>query len=103
MTKNNLNNSNAMETKTYTKEELVRFVDHLGHNSGGEIEVTGLNGGEDFSIMIAQTEWHDSPVCLVGGYGGTVVVIDRDDVETRLAAILDDFFDNDSIFTILER
>lgn len=91
-----------MDAKTYTKEELVRFVDHLGYNSGGEIEVTGCNGGEDFSIMIAQTEWHDSPVCLVGGYGGTVVAIDRDDVKTRFAAVLDDFFDNGSTFTILE-
>lgn len=91
-----------MEQERITLEKLVEQVDNMGSQGGGEIEVTGLNGEEDFSIMIAQTEWHDSPVCLVGGYGGTVVAIDRDDVKTRLAAVLDDFFDNGSTFTILK-
>ena len=89
-----------MEQKTLTLQELVRRVHDMGYNGGGEIEVTGMNNDEEFAIIIAQTEWHGSPVCLVGGYGGTVVAINRDDVKTRLDTVLDDFFDKESTFTV---
>ena len=44
-----------MDQKTYTKDELVALIDRIGCNSGGEFEVTGLNGGESHSVMVAQT------------------------------------------------
>lgn len=89
-----------MEQKKYTKEELVALIDKIGYNSGGEIEVTGLNGGESFSIMVAQTEWFDTPVCLMGGYGNPVTAIDRDEVAEKLPGVLNDYFDKDSTFTV---
>lgn len=88
--------------KIYTKEEFVALIDRIGCNSGGEIEVTGLNGGENFSIIVAQTEWYDTPVCFVGGYGNSVVAIDCDEVAGKLPAVLDDYFDKDSVFTVKE-
>lgn len=57
------------QQKIYAKEELAAQIDKIGHKSGAEIEVTGLNGGEEFTIMIVQTEWYETPVCLIGGYG----------------------------------
>lgn len=91
-----------MEQKNYTKEELVALIDRIGCNSGGEIEVTGLNGGEEHSVMVAQTEWYDTPVCFVGGYGNSVAAIDFDDVAKKLPGVLDDYFDKDSVFTVKE-
>lgn len=88
--------------KIYTKDELAALIDKHGNNSGGEIEVTGSNGGENFSIMVEQTEWYDTPVCLIGGYGNHVAAIGRDEVVEKLPAILDDYFDKDSVFTIRE-
>ena len=41
-----------MEPKVYTKEELVALIERIGCNSGGEIEVTGLNGGENVLSLI---------------------------------------------------
>ena len=77
-----------MDQKTYTKDELVALVDRIGCNSGGEIEVTGCNGGESFSVVIAQTEWYDTPVCFVGGYGNPVAAIARDKVAEKLPGVL---------------
>ena len=77
-----------MEPKVYTKEELVALIDRIGCNSGGEIEVTGLNGGENVSVIVAQTEWYDTPVCFVGGYGNSVAAIDFDDVAKKLPGVL---------------
>lgn len=91
-----------MKTKTYTKEELVALIGRIGCNSGGEIEVTGRNGGEELSIVVAQTEWYDTAVCFVGGYGNSVVAIDFDEVAEKLPGVLDDYFDRDSIFTVKE-
>lgn len=90
------------QKKTYTKEELVALIGRIGRNSGGEIEVTGLNGGENFSIVVAQTEWYDTAVCFVGGYGNSIVAIDFDKVAEKLPGVLDDYFDNNSTFTVLE-
>ena len=89
-----------MDQKTYTKDELVALIDRIGCNSGGEFEVTGLNGGESHSVMVAQTEWYDSPVCFVGGYGNPVEAIVRDKVAENLPDVLDDSFDSDSVFTV---
>ena len=89
-----------IDQKTYTKDELVALIDRIGCNSGGEIEVTGLNGGESFSVMVAQTEWYDTPVCFVGGYGNSIVAIDFDEVTEKLPGVLDDYFDKDSVFTV---
>ena len=91
-----------MEPKVYTKEELVALLDRIGCNSGGEIEVTGLNGGENVSVIVAQTEWYDTPVCFVGGYGNSVAAIDFDDVAKKLPGVLDDYFDKDTVFTVKE-
>jgi len=112
-----------MDQKTYTKDELVALegfgeksadnllkaieaskivalIDRIGCNSGGEFEVTGLNGGESHSVMVAQTEWYDTPVCFVGGYGNPVAAIVRDKVAEKLPDVLDDYFDRDSVFTV---
>lgn len=89
-----------MNQKTYTKDELVTLIDKIGYDSGGEIEVTGLNGGESFSVMVAQTEWYDTPVCFVGGYGNPVAAIVRDKVAEKMPGVLDDYFDRDSAFTV---
>lgn len=89
-----------MEQKIYTKEELVALVDRIGCNSGGEIEVTGLHGSEKTSVMVAQTEWYDTPVCFVGGYGNSVTAIDCNEVAEKLPGVLDDYFDKDSVFTV---
>lgn len=90
------------QKKIYTKEELVALIDRIGCNSGGEIEVTGLNGGENFSVIVAQTEWYDTPVCFVGGYGNSVAAIDCNEVAEKLPGVLDDYFDKDSVFTVKE-
>ncbi len=89
-----------MDQKTYTKDELVALIDRIGCNSCGEIEVSGLNGGENHSVMVAQTEWYDTPVCFVGGYGNPVAAIVRDKVAEKLSGVLDDYFDKDSVFTV---
>lgn len=91
-----------MDQKTYTKEELVALIDQIGCNSGGEIEVTGLNGSEKTSVIVAQTEWYDTPVCFVGGYGNSVAAIDCNEVMEKLPGVLDDYFDKDSVFTVVE-
>lgn len=88
------------QKKIYTKEELVALIERIGCNSGGEIEVTGLNGGENVSIIVAQTEWYDTPVCFVGGYGNPVAAIVRDKVAEKLPGVLDDYFDRGSVFTV---
>ena len=62
--------------------------------------MTGLNGGESHSVMVAQTEWYDTPVCFVGGYGNPVAAIVRDKVAEKLPDVLDDYFDRDSVFTV---
>lgn len=88
------------QKKIYTKEELVALIERIGCNSGGEIEVTGLNGGENVSIIVTQTEWYDTPVCFVGGYGNPVAAIVRDKVAEKLPGVLDDYFDRGSAFTV---
>lgn len=88
------------QKKSYTKGELVALIDKIGYDSGGEIEVTGRNGGEDLSIVIAQTEWYDTPVCFVGGYGNPVAAICYDEVTEKLPGVLDDYFDSDSVFMV---
>lgn len=50
--------------------------------------------------MVAQTEWYDTPVCFVGGYGNPVAAIVRDKVAEKLPDVLDDYFDRDSVFTV---
>ncbi len=64
--------------------------------------MTGLNGGENVSVIVAQTEWYDTPVCFVGGYGNSVAAIDFDDVAKKLPGVLDDYFDKDTVFTVKE-
>ena len=66
-----------MKPENYTRDELVALIDRMGYDSGGEIEVMGLNGREEFSVMVAQTEWFDTIVCFVGGYGNPVRAIGR--------------------------
>lgn len=90
------------QKKIYTKEELVALIEQIGCNSGRGIEVTGQNGGENLTIVIAQTEWYDTPVCFVGGYGNPVAAIGHDEVTEKLPGMLDDYFDKDSVFTIEE-
>lgn len=87
-----------MKPENYTRDELVALIDRMGYDSGGEIEVMGLNGREEFSVMVAQTEWFDTIVCFVGGYGNPVRAIGRDEVAEKLPAVLDDYFDKDSTF-----
>lgn len=88
------------QKRIYTKDELVALVDEIGDDSGGKIGVTGRNGGENLTIVIARTEWYDTPVCFVGGYGNPVAAIARNEVTQKLPDVLDDYFDRDSVFTV---
>lgn len=86
--------------KIYTKDELIALIDKIGYNNGREIEVTGQNGGENLTIVIAQTEWYDTPVYFVGGYGNPIAAIGRDEIAEKLPGVLDDYFDRDSVFMV---
>ena len=77
-------------------KELTAFVENLGLNSGGGIDVTGTWKGEPRTIRVEQTEWHDSPVCLVGGYGNDVSVVNPDDLASGFDCVIGNYLDSDT-------
>ena len=77
-------------------KELVETIDRLGTGGGGSVEVTGTWRGERCSIMVQQTEWHDSPVCLVGGYGHDVSAMRPGDVAETLHCVIGNYLDGDT-------
>lgn len=87
-------------TISYTKKELVQYVDNMGQQGGGEIEVKGICQGEYVTIIIDQNEWHDTPVCFIGGYGHPVRTIKTDKVSKKLPDILNHYFDPDTEFIV---
>lgn len=89
-------------TSSYTKAELVDYINDMGNTGGGCIEVKGTGKGGEVVVVVDQNEWRDSPVCFIGGYGNEVRSIDPNNVLKELPDILDNYFDSDSIFTILD-
>lgn len=87
-------------TVSYTKKELVQYVDNMGQQGGGEIEVKGICQGEYVTIIIDQNEWHDTPVCIIGGYGHPVRTIETDEISKKLPDILNHYFDPDTEFIV---
>jgi uncharacterized Fe-S cluster-containing protein len=84
-----------MKKENISIKELVDIVDRLGAEGGGSVEVTGTWKGKPCSIIVAQTEWHDSQVCLVGGYGQDVSAIRPDDVSETLHCVIGNYLDGD--------
>lgn len=92
---------NPMNRNHLTIKEIVAIVDQLGTDGGGSIEVTGTWKGQPNSIWIEQTEWHDSPVCLVGGNGNDVSSLNPNDVSSVLDCVIGNYLDGDT-FSIEE-
>ncbi len=74
-------------------KELTEAVEQLGADGGGSMEITGTWRGKPRSIWVEQTEWHDTPVCLVGGNGHEVSTIRPQDVPGLLHCVLGNYFD----------
>lgn len=87
-------------TKSYKKEELVHYVNDMGHQGGGEIEGKGKCHGENITIIIDQNEWHDTAVCIFGGYGHYVTTIGTEEILQKMPDILDLYFDHDTTFIV---
>lgn len=85
-----------MEEKL-SEKELIQVVCQL--NSGGVIEVSGTWRSRPRSIFIEQTQWHDTPVCLIGGNGHEVSALHPRDVPFFLDCVLGNYLDSDT-FTI---
>lgn len=82
-------------------KELTEAVDKLGTDGGGSIEITGTWRGKPRSIWVEQIEWHETPVCLVGGNGHEVSTIRPQDVPGLLYCVLGNYFDCET-FSITE-
>lgn len=76
--------------------ELTAIIDRLGAEGGGTVEITGTRRGVPRTIVAQQTEWHDSPVCLVGGYGHEVSSIRPSDVSGVLHCVIGNYLDVES-------
>lgn len=89
------------EKESITMKELIKAVDDLGREGGGSITVTGTWRGQPRIICIEQTEWHETPVCLIGGYGNEVSSLHPRDVPFVLDCVLGNYFDCET-FSIIE-
>lgn len=78
--------------KKLTMPELVERVVRLG-TDGGFIDVTGTWRGKSRTIRIEQTEFRETPVCLIGGYGNEVSSLHPSDVPRILDCVLGNYLD----------
>jgi hypothetical protein len=85
-----------MKKENINITELVSIIDRLGAEGGGSVEVTGTRRGKPCSVMVQQTEWHDTPVCLVGGYGHEVTSIQPAEVTNVLHCVIGNYLDGET-------
>lgn len=85
-----------------TMKELVGRVVSLGERGGGVIEIRGTWRHKPRSIRIEQTEWCETPVCLIGGYGNEVSTLHPRDVPRVLDCILGNYLDGESISIVTD-
>lgn len=77
-------------------KELTEAVHQLGINGGGSMEVTGTWRGKPRSIWVEQTEWHETPVCLIGGNGNEVSSLHPRDVPFVVDCVFGNYLDGES-------
>ena len=87
--------------KNLTIKELTAKVVELGDNGGGDFDITGTWKGKPKTIHVEQTEWYETPVCLVGGYGNEVSAIDPDNVASVFDCVIGNYLDGET-FSIEE-
>lgn len=83
-------------------KELTEAVHQLGINGGGSMEITGTWRGKPRSIWVEQTEWHGTPVCLVGGNGNEVSSLHPRDVPFVVDCVFGNYLDGE-LFIINNR
>lgn len=76
-------------------KELVEMVSQL-EIGGGAIEVTSTWRNGPRTICIEQTQWHGTPVCLVGGNGNEVSSLHPRDVPFVLSCVLGNYLDGET-------
>lgn len=86
--------------RTMNMQELIQLVNKLAFNSGGALKVSGIQDGIEYALIIDQTEFNDTPVCLIGGLGNHVEAISPYDTEKNLPAVLGRYFDPDTTFDV---
>lgn len=93
-----ITSKNDMEfvSRQVSIKELVRYVDCLGTEGGGAIDVTGTWKGEVRTIRIEQTEWSETEVCLVGGYGNEVSALNPNIVSSVLDCVIGNYLDGET-------
>lgn len=77
-------------------KELTEVVDKLGTDGGGAIEITGTWRGKPRSIWVEQIEWHETPVCLIGGNGNEVSSLHPRDVPFAVDCVIGNYLDGES-------
>lgn len=91
-----------MDTTQISVKELVVAVCRLGENGGGVVEITGTWKGKPRTIWIEQIEWHETPVCLIGGNGQEVSAAHPRDVAFALDCILGNYLDGETVSMKIE-
>lgn len=80
----------------FTISQVVEAVQKLGEEGGGVIEVSETKKIQPCSIWIEQIEWHDTPVCLVGGNGYEVSALHPRNVPYVLDCVIGNYLDGDT-------
>lgn len=88
-------NTQVDETPISMKE-LTEAIHQLGIDGGGSMEVTGTWRGKPRSIWVEQTEWHGTPVCLIGGNGNEVSSLHPRDVPFVVDCVFGNYLDGES-------
>lgn len=82
-------------------KKLTEAIHQLGIDGGGSMEVTGTWRGKPRSIWVEQTEWHGTPVCLIGGNGNEVSSLHPRDVPFVVDCVIGNYLDCET-FSITE-
>lgn len=77
-------------------KELTKAVEQLGADGGGSMEITGTWRGKPRSIWVEQTEWHETPVCLIGGNGHEVSTLEPREVHGLLYCVIGNYLDGET-------